>query len=138
MGVGEGDVGDGGGVGARGRRVGARGGRWWCVEGEARTQEAGRQRRRGGASAAVRAEGRAVGRAVAVAAARPVAWAAARQVAGQEAARRAAAAPLPTSKEPLARKTRSPEGGAVQGGEDEGVTERVVLPGSWRAGHGRT
>ena len=61
VGVGEGDVGDGGGVGARGRRVGARGGRWWCVEGEARTQEAGRQRRRGGASAAVRAEGRAVG-----------------------------------------------------------------------------
>jgi len=30
------------------------------------------------------------------------------------------------------------EGGAVQGGEDEGVTERVVLPGSWWAGHGCT
>ena len=42
VGVGEGDVGDGGGVGARGRRVGARGGWWWCVGGGARTEEAGR------------------------------------------------------------------------------------------------
>ena len=38
----EGEVGDGGGVGAQGRRVGARGGRWWCVGGGARTEEAGR------------------------------------------------------------------------------------------------